>query len=453
MGHDDPLLDGVSNGKDKAPVAAASTKQGSAPAACLQATMALVGAGTFAVSAVLEELGLAVGVLTLATMGFIARNAVDDLVRARISLARTRMAAPSLLMSRPNTTGLADLTTAFLGSAAGRLVRLLLTLMAAGISAVHATLGSEALYLAVQEFLECANRTPDAAANSLSEQVCNLGPSAWVGVVVVIVLPLTCLQARRLAPAGALATFVMALSAIAVAVAHLACNDWTTLLGTRRLPWMPRSRQAFANSSGTLAYVFCMHTALLPPIADRTVRRDEFSCVATVACSATVVLNIWLGLFLPRFGPAGLRIDGSHNFRLLVLCSLSLSNIVLFPTVFTPALSATAVGRWPRSAHALLIGAAACLARLDDLGKVTNLVGGTMQCIVGFMLPPCLALWVLPWQSTVKTLTRVCTIAAGFIVLGLTLYAACHPEVTTMETTTAMPTFSSATTTMGRSNV
>jgi len=102
---------------------------------------------------------------------------------------------------------------------------------------------------------------------------------------------------------------------------------------------------------------------------------------------------------------------------------VALANIVLLPAVLAPfALQIPNLPHWQWLIRVGLVFVAALAARFVNLAMVANYTGGSVQCILAFILPPALALFSLSFQKTLKNSVRWTTMLVGIVSIGVTIY-------------------------------
>jgi len=489
---------------------------GGLAAACLRATLIIVGAGTFLLPWAFEQMGLLCSSLVVVTAAFLSRRCLSELLRAR-SAATLGVVPPAPQPQDPwqhgpkpkhgrSEAGLAELAGSILGASGGQVTRILLILRAAGVAAVHAAVAATALQLAFDESDMCSSsRGHDRIAghgashsqHAAPPSYCRLTDAVWLAVLLLVVLPLLGLGSRRLALlglGGVLALFAAAAAALlggvrwpligdfgsatsggeAAAAAPLlaglaslrryaagegassaalgggsgAAGDSTTSAAVaaavatttpalpllRSLPLLPPSWESLTRGLGVAVLLFWGHLAVLPPVFDAMSQPAHFGRVATASFVLAVIANLALGFFaaplIPSTGggsaeaAAAVSVTGLSKVGRALLGGGCAS---LCPAVLSPAVEQVRrlAPRSPRWASCIgLMGLVAMLAKVGAPGEVAGLIGGSVQCLLGIVLPSLLALGTLPFQSKGQTALRVVLCSAGSVLAALSVVVA-----------------------------
>jgi len=416
---------------------------GSSAAACLRAASVSVGVGGFVLPWAFEQLGLVFGPPAVFTVALLSRRALADLLRSRVALARgaVPVLAPKLAAMPPRTRadGLVELAAGILGPAAGSVTRVLLVLRSAGIAAVHAGVALAALQPLETELQPLASevRAPLSVHLPWSETL-----NRVLYVVFLVVLPLLCLSAKRLAVlglSGMLALFAAVVATLAIGATWLPLagfeggSGMLTLQPRHPVPLFPSSLGSFVRGLGVLPLLFWGHLAVLPPVLDAMARPRDFRCIAHASFVVSSALSVCLGFFgapllldatvLPD---AGGGVAQTRSTAMLVgRAFLFIGCIALCPAMLVPALEhlRRLLPKVPHLVTSLgLLGFVACLVRWGGPPEqLASLVGGSVQCLLGIVLPSLLALGAMPWQSRAQTLFRVSVAVLGLGVAALSV--------------------------------
>mmetsp|Transcript_31859 Transcript_31859/g.105655 ORF Transcript_31859/g.105655 Transcript_31859/m.105655 type:complete len:492 (+) Transcript_31859:45-1520(+) len=442
---------------------------GSSAAACLRAASVSVGVGGFVLPWAFEQLGLVFGPLAVFTVALLSRRALADLLRSRVALARgaVPVLAPKLAAMPPRTRadGLVELAAGILGPSAGSVTRVLLVLRSAGIAAVHAGVALAALQPLETELQPLASevRAPLSVHLPWSEPL-----NRVLYIVFLVVVPLLCLSAKRLAVlglSGMLALFAAVVATLAIGATWLPLagfeggSGMLTLQPRHPVPLFPSSLGSFVRALGVLPLLFWGHLAVLPPVLDAMARPRDFRCIAHASFVVSSALSVCLGFFgAPLLLDATVAPDagGGASTRTSVALSVCLGFfgapllldatvlpdvgggvaqtrstamlvgraflftgcIALCPAMLVPALEhlRRLLPKVPHLVSSLgLLGFVACLVRWGGPPEqLASLVGGSVQCLLGIVLPSLLALGAMPWQSRAQTLFRVSVATLGF---------------------------------------
>lgn len=419
--------------------------------ACLHATTALISAGSFALPWAFERLGLLLGLLAVVTAGCLSRCALADLIcvkgstgcgacglpRRRKRGHREDAAATAARGATLPPPGLAELAAEVLGHPAGCLTRLVLVLRDVVVVAAHTALAAGSLQLLVEGSAVCSAGQPDSVLIAGGPQwlhvqeVCGFHPWAWSALVLLAALCLTFLGPKCLACLYVVG--VAALAAVAAAIVTVGALVRPQALRMESLLQPPLSLEAVAESLGVVTFLYCSHFRVLPPLLDGMKRQRHFGCVASCSFGAAALANIAIGLAGGPLLDAAMGKDehlpeeflpAAHYVRWL-LCG---GNMALCPAMLSPAVEQIrrAMPRCPSWMVCLiLLGLAAAVSQLGSLGQIVNFGGGNLHCLVALVLPPALAIWALPWQSSAQTALRVILIFVGIaIAVGSTHAAA-----------------------------
>mmetsp|Transcript_31858 Transcript_31858/g.105648 ORF Transcript_31858/g.105648 Transcript_31858/m.105648 type:complete len:459 (+) Transcript_31858:45-1421(+) len=409
---------------------------GSSAAACLRAASVSVGVGGFVLPWAFEQLGLVFGPLAVFTVALLSRRALADLLRSRVALARgaVPVLAPKLAAMPPRTRadGLVELAAGILGPSAGSVTRVLLVLRSAGIAAVHAGVALAALQPLETELQPLASevRAPLSVHLPWSEPL-----NRVLYIVFLVVVPLLCLSAKRLAVlglSGMLALFAAVVATLAIGATWLPLagfeggSGMLTLQPRHPVPLFPSSLGSFVRALGVLPLLFWGHLAVLPPVLDAMARPRDFRCIAHASFVVSSALSVCLGFFgapllldatvLPDVGGG---VAQTRSTAMLVgRAFLFTGCIALCPAMLVPALEhlRRLLPKVPHLVSSLgLLGFVACLVRWGGPPEqLASLVGGSVQCLLGIVLPSLLALGAMPWQSRAQTLFRVSVATLGF---------------------------------------
>uniref|UniRef100_A0A7S4Q821 Amino acid transporter transmembrane domain-containing protein n=1 Tax=Alexandrium monilatum TaxID=311494 RepID=A0A7S4Q821_9DINO len=415
--------------------------------ACLHAATTVISAGTFALPWAFKQLGPALGPLALVLAGVLSRCALEDLVCVKGSagcgpcgLPRRRTRSQREAIARGVALlppGLVELTSEVLGSLAGCLTRWLLVLRDVGVVAAHATLAAAPLRLLVEEAAACdAARGGTLLAASKPtwglelHRVCGLPPSLWLAPVLLMAQLLSCLNPTFLACLYAVGVATLSVAALALAV--VGAMMWPEDMPMQSFWQLPLSSEAAIESLGVATFIYCAQFRVLPPLRDGMARPRRFSCIASAVFCTTGLAGIAVGLAGGPLLDAALGKESALPEEFLLaargvrwlLCG---GNMALCPSMLAPAVeqtrrSATGCPRWAVSL--ILLGLASGVAQLGSLGQVVSFSGGTMHCLASLVLPPALAVWALPWQSTAQTARRAILVILGMAIAVGTARAA-----------------------------
>jgi len=390
-----------------------------------------------------EQLGLVFGPLAVFTVALLSRQALADLLRSRVALARGAVPAlaPKLAAMPPRTRadGLVELAAGILGPSAGSVTRVLLVLRSAGIAAVHAGVALAALQPLETELQPFASevRAPLSVHLPWSEPL-----NRVLYVVFLVVLPLLCLSAKRLAVlglSGMLALFAAVVATLAIGATWLPLagfeggSGMLTLQPRHPVPLFPSSLGSFVRGLGVLPLLFWGHLAVLPPVLDAMARPRDFRGIAHASFVVSSALSVCLGFFgapllldatvLPDAGGGVAR--ARSTAMLVGRAFLFTGCIALCPAMLVPALEhlRRLLPKVPHLVSSLgLLGFVACLERWGGPPEqLASLVGGSVQCLLGIVLPSLLALGAMPWQSRAQTLFRVSVATLGLGVTALSV--------------------------------
>jgi len=253
-------------------------------------------------------------------------------------------------------------------------------------------------------------------------------------VAVAALLIACCFDAEKLDKVGTASSIVLSMTGISIclitAIDVFRLEKWNT-----KLSFWPHSFRAVVDSIGIAIFVFYMHFFKLPPLQTRMVRPRAFPCLMSFSFVCAIFWNIAFGLVgvmllgestAPSIA-SGLIKHKSAVVPQYVTVSLwvivALANLVLLPAVLAPfALQIPKLPHWQGLIRVGLVFVAALAARFLNLAMVANYTGGSVQCILAFILPPALALFSLSFQKTLKNSVRWTTMLIGIVSMGVTMY-------------------------------
>ena len=372
----------------------------------------ICGAGSFALPHVFLEEGVIGGTLAITICGYLATVTMQSLADSR-QLASVRRAKPI--------TSYVQLARETLGERAANLVFTL---------TLSASLGVCSTYLVfIGQTLE--SMSFDTTTMNVVRQIApDVSEFTWELLAAVVLFPLSLIRDYSLFSfTSALGVFAV-VGGIATTLIYGIYVDpggglSVSLDAIGSLPMWPRSiADAFGGSFGTICYLFAINFLTFPIINSMEDSR-EYNGAISNAVSGVWIVNVAFAIVtLGFFGEATQDIvlgnldNGPYLSALKLLLVIDL--LFTFPIVFSSGrqiLSNALLGEErAESAGALLeraaivagaIGVCFALAQIGGFGKVANLVGGTAQGTLAFILPPAISLALAADEASVGAQDRV----------------------------------------------
>lgn len=371
----------------------------------------ICGAGSFALPHVFLEEGVIGGVVAITLCGVLSARTMRSLADDR-RVVSARASSPA--------TSYVRLARETLGDGAANLVFAL---------TLSASLGVCSTYLVfIGQTLESVS-ADETTSNVVRELAPNVSELAWEIAATVVLFPLCLVEDYDVFSFTSAFGVFAVVGGVVTTVLYGAYVDpggglSASLDAVGTLPMWPASlADAFGGSFGTICYLFAVNF-LTFPIINSMENPDEYNDAVTNAVSGVWIVNVvfavvTLGFFQNETQDIVLGNLGNGPYLTALKLLLVVDLLFTFPIVFSSGrqiLCNALLGEERAESEggvaersiivAGAVGVCFALAQIGGFGKVANLVGGTAQGTLAFIVPPAISLALAAEEGDENELVR-----------------------------------------------